>query len=123
MSINEGVIVLRVRALVVAPETHPILDGYLRVLRLATTRLLSDEEDPTVGSRDLTEVLGYDSHFAERLSQLVLAEDWMFGGGSGGADGTWERNVNERTRFVASVRDVDDYLRVEGERLWPQALA
>lgn len=119
---HEGIVQLRVRGLIVAPEAHAVLDGYLRVLRLATTRLLSDEEAPTVCSSDLSEVLGYEAEFAARLSELVLAEDWMFGGGSGMADGAWERQVNERTRFVASVRDIDDYLRIEAERLWPHAL-
>lgn len=114
----EGVVVLRVRGLALCPRAENVLHDFLRVMWLAVQRLIWEEsEEPTVTSQDLRETLGLSGRLADRVSKLVLAEDWMFGGGSS-HEGEWSRRVTEQTRFLLDVRTVGDYLRVEAGRLW-----
>lgn len=109
---------LRVRGLAVTPSTQSLLDEFIRVLRLAVHKLKSDDEHPKISRADLTDSLHLGAETAERVGQLVLENDWMFGGGSGDANGDWERLVNEHTRAVATVKSVDDYLQLDGQRFW-----
>lgn len=110
---------LRVRGLAVSPNADSVLREFTRVLRLAELRLLSDEPEPTVTSDDLTSPsLGLSEEQARLVGELILGEDWMFNGGSGDTTGRWERFVNERTRFIAGLNGIDDYLRAEGALLW-----
>lgn len=111
-------VVLRVRALAMTPEAEMILHHYVRVFSLATLRLRSDEDFLEVRNGDLTEALGLPPTVAARVSQLVLLEDWMYGGGSGSADGEWSRTIDERTRAVMTVGTVEDYIALEGQRFW-----
>ena len=90
---------------------------------LAILKLKSDEEDPKVCRADLIEALNLSPEMADRVGQLVLQEDWMFGGGSGVAGDDWVRAVNEHTRAVATVTSVDDYLALEGQRFWSKPAA
>jgi len=112
-------VVLRVRALAAVPQARPFLEAFVRTLGLAKLRLLADDDErPLLCSRDLTETLGMSPEAAERVSQLILTEDWMFGGSSGTPEGEWEREIDERTRAVMGVKSVEDYLQLEGQRFW-----
>lgn len=111
-------LILRVRALAALPRCKPALDGFIEALRLAGRRLLAEEEHPVLRSSDLLGAISLALPVAERVSQLLLGEDWMFGGGSGSPNGEWERATDERTLPVLNVRSLTDYLRVEGERFW-----
>lgn len=42
----------------------------------------------------------------------------MFNRGSGDVTHGWERDVNERTRFITGLGGIDDYLRAEGALRW-----
>lgn len=110
---------LRVRALAMVPATEPLLNTFLRVLYLVSQRLMADdEENMVVRDTDLTETLSIPADVGVRVSQLVFAEDWMLGGGSGDADGHWERIINERSLPIRGVKSIEDYLQVEGQRFW-----
>lgn len=109
---------LRVRGLAVTPSTQSLLDEFIRVLRLAVHKLKSDDEHPKISRVDLTESLHLGAGTAQRVGQIVLENDWMFGGGLGDANGDWERLVNEHTRAVATVKSVDDYLQLDWQRFW-----
>jgi hypothetical protein len=114
----EDIVRLRVRGLAITPSTQPLLQEFIRVLRLAVLKLKSEDEHPRICRADLTESLHLGQEIAERVGQIVLENDWMFGGGSGDATGDWERVVNEHTRAVATVKNVDDYLQLDGQRFW-----
>jgi uncharacterized protein (TIGR02391 family) len=62
-------------------------------------------------------MLGISGALADRVSKLVLAEDWMFGGGWSSDEG-WSRSVTEHTRFLRDAKTVGEYLQVEAERVW-----
>ena len=110
---------LRVRGLAVSSNAGSVLHEFMRVLRLAELRLLSGQPEPKVTSHDLTgPALGIPEANARLVGEIVLAEDWMFNGGSGDVTHGWERNVNERTRFIAGLHGIDDYLRAEGALMW-----
>jgi uncharacterized protein (TIGR02391 family) len=116
---GDGKARLLVRGLATVPGTENVLHEFVRVLWLAEQRLLSHEERPTVSSKDLVGApLNMNELMAQRVGALVLGEDWMFGSGHVTSDGNWERDVNERTRFIAGVKSVSDYLRVEGALRW-----
>lgn len=114
----EDTVVLRVRALAMTPATENFLHAFVRVFWLATLRLKSDDDYLLITNTDLTDALDLPPSMAARVGQLVLSEDWMFGGGSGVADGEWSRVINERTRAVMTVRNVDDYIALEGQQFW-----
>jgi len=121
---HEDEIILRARGLALSNDAAPVLTDYVRVLELAAKRFLGEDLDPKLLSTDLTEALGMSEHRARLVGDLVLSEDWMFSGGSGGprhADG-WMRNIDERLRYVRNVHSLDDYLRAEAENLWPEAI-
>lgn len=110
---------LRVRALAMVPATEPLLGTFMRVLYLVSQRLMADdEENMVIRDTDLTETLSIPADASLRVSQLVFAEDWMLGGGSGDVDGHWERDINERSLPIRGVKSIDDYLQVEGQRFW-----
>lgn len=110
---------LRLRALAMVPATEPLLSTFMRVLYLVSQRLMADdEENMVVRDTDLTETLSIPADASIPVSRLVFAEDWMLGGGSGNADGHWERIINERSLPIRGVKSIDDYLQVEGQRFW-----
>lgn len=115
-----GEVLLRVRALATTSVAGPVVADFVRVLELAAERLKGEDPEPRLDSMDLTETLGMTSERASRVGPLVLAEDWMFNGGSS-PPGSWERSINESTRYIVNVHTVEDYLRVEGECIFPQA--
>lgn len=119
----QDTVILRVRALAMTPAAEPFLHEYIRVFWLATLRLKADDDDLEVRDTDLIDALGLSPEFAERVSQLVLAEDWMYGGGSGSADNGWSRTINEHTRAVMTVKSVEDYIALEGQRFWMRPAA
>ena len=115
----EDRVVFQVRALAMVPEAEPLLNAYLRVIALAAQRLVSStDERPVLRDTDLTETLDISADAIQRLSQLVLAEDWMFGGGSSTEDGPWERYIDELIVPVRGVQSIDDYLQAEAQRFW-----
>jgi hypothetical protein len=116
---HEDTIKLRARGLARCPQAAPVLDGFLAALKLATARLLSDDPQPRLDSADLVEWLDMDPVLARQVSEVIFNEGWIFGSGSGNADGEWTREITEHTRFVIGVETMDDYLRAEAERHQP----
>lgn len=106
---------LRVRALASVRAADQMVHEFVRALWLADSRLRSHDEHPELSSIDLEESLGLDPTTAGRVGTLLLTEAWMLGGGSGTADGSWRRDVTERTRFVTDVRSVSHYLELEAQ--------
>ena len=118
----EDRVILRVRALAYLPELRPVLDGFVQALVLSAGKLKDEhDESPTLRNTDLTMVLGLSRDISDRISQLLLDENWMFGGGSGSPGGTWERNITETTLPLLKVNSLEDYLTAEGERFWNRA--
>jgi hypothetical protein len=114
-------LVLRVRALMALPAAETVLDGFVRLIRLAASRFTAEETDGLLlRSQDLTETLSMKPELAVRVAQLLLGEDWMFGGGSGDPAGDWERRIDENILPLLHAQSLGDYLLIEGQRFWSQ---
>lgn len=112
-------VILRVRALASLPEAQPVLRGFLAAVELAAKRLVEEGgEEPKLRKEDLIETLSLSSPLLDRVSAILLIEDWFLGGGSGNAEGDWQRDIGDRTVAVLKVRSLADYLHVEGDRFW-----
>jgi hypothetical protein len=111
---HDGEISLSIRALSLLPETSDMLGRFIAVIELAVDRFRGEEESPKITDEDLT-AMGMDSTTAARVSALIVRESWPFGGGSGFADGSWERSISLEIRHLVAVRRVEDYLRVQAE--------
>jgi hypothetical protein len=99
----DDTVLLRVRALAYLPELRPVLDEFVKAVALSASRLKEEhDEKPALRNTDLTQVLGLSGEMAERVSHLILDENWMFGGGSGSANGTWERAITESPPYPAA---------------------
>ncbi len=112
-------VILRARALVRLPEAQPVLRGFVAAVELASKRLVEEGgEKPKLRKTDLIGTLLLSSPLLDRVSAVLLIEDWFLGGGSGSAEGDWHRDIGDRTVAVLKVRSLADYLQVEGDRFW-----
>jgi len=110
---------LRLRALVGVPSAAPVVQSFQHVLLLVKKLLMEgDPNDLALRGSDVVGVAHVPLELAPLVSQVIFAEDWMFGGGGGSADGTWHRTITDRTAAIRAVVTVEDYLRIEGERFW-----
>lgn len=103
---------LTVRGLHRVPQAASLLDGFMRVIRLAVSRYHGIETSPTVTDKDLAP-LGISGDDALLVSQIVISEGWPFGGGNGEAGGSWSRDIGRELRYVAGAETIDAFLDVQ----------
>jgi len=106
-------IVLRLFALRYLDEAQDLLQQFVEALKLAANRYRSDEDEPVLGRRDLTERLGMSDSDATKLSRVLLREARFLGSGTTEVT-DWERQIYDQglVRFL-EVANIDDYLAVE----------
>lgn len=90
------------------------LDGFVRAVRLAYKRYLTELPSPRITRQDLIDE-GGDPGLADRVRHLLDSEPYVTAGGSG-QDGDWYRDVSPRVRYLREVDSVESYLRTVARR-------
>jgi hypothetical protein len=110
-------IVLHLLALRYVDAARPMLEQFIRVLRLAADRYQSDEDDLLIRRQDLTEALGLSNDEATRLSRVLLRDARFLGGGPMEID-DWQRPIHDAGLVdFLKVEDIDTYLATEAQLL------
>jgi hypothetical protein len=109
-----GEVSLSARGLRAVDGAAPILDRFVAVIALAAERYQGPDEKPKITKEDLLK-MGMDSRLSERVSALIFRESWPFGGGSGTADGSWDRDITLEIRHLINAETIDDYLAIQAQ--------
>lgn len=109
-------IALTVRGLSLVPAAAPLLTTFVAAMRVA----LDFYPDPGGSRPRLTgsavqAAAELDDLTYRKVSVLILAEGWFFGGGSGSEDQDWERWIRVEILLLRDAVDISDYLAVVAE--------
>jgi KAP family P-loop domain len=102
--------VLALRGLLSIPEAAPLLSKLMEVVRLVVDRYSDTAQEPIVHRSDLA-ALGFDEMTQRQVSELLLRDGWLFGGGQGGATEDWRRDISEGAWRARRARTVEQLLR------------
>lgn len=120
---------LTIRGLARFDGARDDLEHFVAALRLAYERYVGNAPDPKLRRED------FDPRGRHPLDELALRKLYVlmessfvvFGGGSGDANGAWERSIASTIKDYRDVSSVDDYLAVRArlipERLSPRSVA
>lgn len=95
---NDGRIMLTPRGLSYLPDTAPLLQAFVALLRRAVQRYEDDTEEAIITAVELPELLGIEPRLAAQLEFLVTLDSWalMPSGGFAGA-GDMRIGISERS--------------------------
>lgn len=109
---------LKVRSLATISTAIPLIEAFMRVVRLAVQRYLAEDGSPKLRSHDLTGELAMDGEIARRVAVLLDGEPLLLGGGTGMlTDVNWERDLAQSVRHFRNARDVGTYLAAQARVL------
>jgi hypothetical protein len=104
-------VTLTVRGLHRCRGAAPLLDLFVAAMRLAVDAY-PGEGPSTLSGATVRAALELDDFTYRKVSTLIFAEPWFFGGGSGNVDGEWERTISVHVLLLQGVDDVGGYLDV-----------
>jgi hypothetical protein len=115
-------IVLTVRALSLVPDAQQLLSAFTAAMRLAVDAYpgLAGAKPKLAGS-NVRAALDLDDLAYRKVSTLVLAEPWVFNGGTGSEDEDWVRWIRVEVLLLRDVTDVFGYLDVIATYRWGPA--
>jgi hypothetical protein len=109
---------LKVRSLATVPAAVPLVEAFMRVVRLTVHRYLAEDGPPKLRSQDLTGELAMDEETARRVAVLLDSEPLLLGGATGIlTDVNWERDLAQTVRQFRNAPDVDSYLAAQTQVL------
>lgn len=114
---------LRVRGLSFVPPAWPLLLDFLRVIQLGAKLFVEEPGKPEFREEHFTNTLGLGAERAARIIEVLADESWPLGSGGGEPGSGWHRELHRSYRYLVGVETLEDYLRVEAERLWSRPLS
>lgn len=118
---SEGRITLTLFALQHAEAATPIIEGFMKLLRIAVGRFRTPDglPVPPLNLYDI-EALDLPPGQAHALSEVVLREAPFIGSGVGGPVGFWEREITDAVMRYYAVQTIQEYLAIRQEELQPR---
>ena len=114
---NPDQIVLSLFGLRFTEAAVPLLEGFVRVLRLAIERYDTDDENPMITKKDVASIAGSTGANARALVEMVLREAPFFGEARGGLDEDWVRGISGGVVRYWNADTIDQYLRQRASEL------
>jgi hypothetical protein len=98
------------------PAAAPLLAAFVAAIRVALDFYPGAEGSrPRLTGSAVRAALELDDRTYHKVSVLILAEGWFFGGGSGSEDQEWERRIRVEILLLKAAVDISSYLAVVAE--------
>ncbi|MGN6187476.1 MAG: TIGR02391 family protein [Conexibacter sp.] len=111
---TERVVALTPRALTHVAGARPLLDDFLRLIRLAVKRFAEPAQPPFVRSTELP----VSEERARQLDEMAMADSWLLRP-HGGEPGALQLAIDERAAMaVAEVATLEEYFDAQAEAWW-----
>jgi hypothetical protein len=109
---HDGRATLTLRGLAAVPEAELLVGHVMRLIGLAGKRWREPAEAAVLTSEDMS-AIGADETTRQQVAEVLLAEMWITGGGSGDAGGEWRRSLHENVRHVPDEVGAREYFAIK----------